>query len=64
MPCPVCKALHRDHTRECEIEAKAILDQRKKAPDLRSQQTVSESRKRQVEITFKLRLHKQQEHAA
>jgi len=64
MPCPVCKALHLDHTLECEIEAKAILDQGKKSPDGHNQQTVIDSRKRQVEITSKLRRHKQQDHAA
>ncbi len=64
MPCSVCKALHRDHTRECEIEAKAILHQREKAPDRQSQQTVSDSRKRQVEITSRILRHKQQDHAA
>ena len=72
MQCPVCAALHRDHTRECEVEAKEILQQRSQllsagpgsAVSQDSENVVLSSRKRQIQITSKIAMHKAQGHAA
>jgi len=74
MLCPVCAALNREHTRECEVEAKAILQQRSRwltapdentsASDEKCHEVVLTSRKRQIQITSKLDMHKAKGHAA
>jgi hypothetical protein len=72
MQCPICDALHRDHTLECEVEAKTILHQRSQmlssGPDSAvsqaSEDLVLSSRKRQIQITAKLEQHKAKGHAA
>jgi hypothetical protein len=74
MECPVCAALNREHTRECEVEAKAILQQRSRwltasdgntsASDQECHEVVLMSRKRQVQINSRIDLHKARGHAA
>jgi len=64
MPCPVCKALRREHTQECEVEAKAILEQSSQTSGDATKETVIRSRKRQVEITSKIQRHMHEVHAA
>ena len=72
MECPICAALHRDHSLECELEAKTILHQRaqllSRGPDSAVSQDstdlVLSSRKRQIQITSKIAQHKAKGHAA
>ena len=72
MQCPICAALHRDHTRECEVEAKETLQQRSQllssgpgsVVSQDSENVVLSSRKRQIQITSKIALHKAKGHAA
>lgn len=72
MQCPICAALHRDHSRECEVEAKEILQQRSQmlssgsgtAVSQDSENVVLSSRKRQIQITSKIAMHKAKGHAA
>ena len=74
MQCPVCAALHREHNHECEVEAKAILNQRSRlisysgsdssTRDQECQDVVLTSRKRQVQISSKIEMHKAKGHAA
>jgi hypothetical protein len=74
MQCPVCAALHREHNQECEVEAKATLQQRSRllsnsdadssARDQECQDVVLRSRKKQVQISSKMEKHKAKGHAA
>jgi hypothetical protein len=72
MQCPICAALHRDHSLECELEAKMILHQRSQllsrgpgsAVSKDSEDLVLSSRKRQIQITSKIERHKAKGHAA
>jgi hypothetical protein len=75
MPCSLCTDLNREHTRECEREARAILQQQFSF-DLRSMGidldrrsakwdgVILASRKRQLEIAAKIQKHKGYAHAA
>ena len=71
MQCPVCSALNREHSRECEAEATATLRQRCQSLLPLSGTTsvhdpvdsiVLNSRKRQASITFRLDQHRAQDH--
>jgi len=73
MLCPTCETLQRDHSRECELEAKAILRQHKpfsedsEADVMRPGNLVDviiESRKRQLELTSEINEHRASAHAA
>ena len=74
MTCPVCKALHEEHSQECELEAKAILRQNgtlfvqspapPSARDAGLDDVILVSRKRQLEIASKLNEHKARAHVA
>ena len=74
MKCPICEALHRDHSRECQLEAETILQQRfellspvhakTRAAEQETESIVLNSRKRQMEIASRLDLHKTTHHAA
>ena len=74
MLCPTCETLQRDHSRECELEAKTILQQHKplfndgSAIDDAIRQdpidVIIESRKRQLELTTEMNEHRARAHAA
>jgi hypothetical protein len=72
MRCPVCQSLTREHGLECQIEAAAVMQQRRKmmlpAPsepfDEICQETVLASRKRQVWIVSRMECHKVLAHSA
>ena len=74
MLCPICEDLHREHTRECELEAKAILEQHKPltgqgpkrapAPGRELDDMIVRSRKRQMELANELDKHREHSHAA
>jgi hypothetical protein len=74
MRCPICEDLHRDHSRECQLEAKAVLQQRSRllswlrletrAEERETEEIVLNSRKRQIKISARIDLHKASHHAA
>jgi len=74
MPCLVCESLHREHSRACEEEAKAILEQYKplfhdcpapaSAPDQNLDDVILVSRKRQLKLASELNEHVALAHAA
>jgi hypothetical protein len=74
MKCPVCIALNREHGRECEIEATAILKERSgsvnacraesSGPGESIHETVLTSRKRQMQIASELERHRSAHHVA
>ena len=74
MACPICESLNREHSRECEIEATAVLRQRSElvrnsqadcsGTDQNYVEVVLASRKRQLQIASQLQRHKAAEHAA
>jgi hypothetical protein len=74
MTCPVCESLNREHSRECEIEAAAVIRQRFElfrkfrgdgsGTDQNHVEVVLASRKRQLQITSQLQRHKAAAHAA
>ena len=74
MECPVCIALNREHGRECEIEATAILKERtgwvstyrseSSGPDVGINEVVLTSRKRQMQIASELERHRAADHVA
>ena len=74
MECPVCVALNREHGRECEIEATAILKERSgqvsayrpesSGPGESIQEVVLTSRKRQMQIASELERHRAVDHVA
>lgn len=70
MRCPKCQALSRQHSQECEIEARAILEQQlmsKRGPipaEPPTEQEIVKSRKRQMEISSMLHVHRTRDHAA
>jgi hypothetical protein len=74
MECPVCIALNREHGRECEIEATAILKERSgwistyrsesSGPDVSIHEVVLTSRKRQMQIASELERHRAADHVA
>lgn len=74
MTCPICESLNREHSRECEIEAAAVLRQRSElvrnsqagcsGTDQNYVEVVLASRKRQLQITSQLQQHKEAAHAA
>ena len=68
MDCPLCAALRREHSNECEAEAAATLKQRSQwlsRPGAQDQldQAVLVSRKRQAHITSKLNRHRAEVHS-
>ena len=75
MLCPICEDLHREHSRECELEAKAIIQQHKPltsdgaaahkpAPPRDLDEVIVKSRKRQMELAQELDRHRANSHAA
>jgi hypothetical protein len=71
MVCPVCAALNREHSHECEAEASATLKQRaevfgpRRADSSTKDQLDEEvlrSRKRQAHIAFELHQHQARQH--
>ena len=74
MECPVCVALNREHSRECEVEATAILKERSgwvgtyRPAFPGSYESINDavltSRKRQMRITLRLNQHKAAAHSA
>jgi hypothetical protein len=74
MKCPICESLNREHSRECEIEAAAVIRQgselvrTSRADSSGTDQNLVEaalaSRKRQLKITSRLQQHKAAAHAA
>jgi hypothetical protein len=74
MLCPICEDLHRKHSHECELEAKAILEQHKPltgvgyvraiSQDRGLDDTIVRSRKRQMELANELDKHREHSHAA
>lgn len=72
MRCPVCQSLTREHGLECQIEAAAVMQQRRKMIlpalsepfDEMCQETVLASRKRQVRIVSRMECHKAVAHSA
>jgi hypothetical protein len=74
MECPVCATLNREHSRECEIEATAMLQERSRwvgtcrpessGPDENISNVILTSRKRQMRIALRLHEHKAVAHAA
>jgi hypothetical protein len=74
--CPVCDALHREHSLMCEVEATVILQQRDdmilqpeqegadRDKDQERQETVLFSRKRQAKIASRLQRHQTLAHSA
>lgn len=73
MSCPVCAALNREHTHECEAEANATLKQREELLSPRRgdisnhdqlDREVLRSRKRQAHIAFELHEHQTKQHPA
>jgi len=67
MRCPICAALNREHSQECEAEANATIQRRSERADTSTQaqldQTVLSSRKRQAHIAFELHQHRVREHS-
>jgi len=73
MRCPICEDLHRDQSRECQTEAKAVLQQRfrliswlrleTRAEERETEAIVLNSRKRQVQIAARIDLHKANHHS-
>jgi hypothetical protein len=74
MSCATCDALRHDHNRECGVEAEAALALRRRimndplahpeAPDSVLEDAILASRKKQLEIVFRLHEHKSMAHAA
>ncbi len=74
MTCPICESLNREHSRECEVEATAVIRQRSElfrksrahgwGTDQSHVEVVLASRKRQLRITSQLQRHKATAHAA
>ena len=64
MRCPTCAALNRDHGRECEVEARAVLDQQQAGADTQPREAALRSRKRQMAILSTLHHHRVEDHAA
>jgi hypothetical protein len=72
MRCTVCQSLTREHGLECQIEAVAVMQQRRwmilPAPsepfDEMCQETVLASRKRQVRIMSRMECHMALAHSA
>ncbi len=69
MHCPLCAALSREHSNECEAEASATLKQRSQwlsQPGVQDKldQAVLVSRKRQAHITSRLNRHRAEVHSA
>ena len=74
MLCPLCEDLHSKHSHECELEAKAILEQQKPltaggpiraaAPSRELDDMIVRSRKRQMELAKELDQHREHSHAA
>ena len=71
MECPICAALHREHSQECEAEAAATIKQRSQSlfyPQGAAHRAehldpiVLKSRKRQAHIAFQLDQHRAQDH--
>jgi hypothetical protein len=71
MECPICAALNRERSRECEAEAAATIRQRsqsllKPLGEMAGRDSlapvVHASRKRQAHIAFKLSQHQAQDH--
>jgi hypothetical protein len=71
MQCAICEALHREHSQECEAEATATIRQRSQSLCRPQGETSSydafdpivlSSRKRQVQIAFKLNQHRARDH--
>jgi hypothetical protein len=74
MRCGICENLQVEHSRECEIEASAILEQRlsivrgsggqDSTTGMRSEEIGLASRRRQAQIALSLRRHKAADHRA
>ena len=69
MRCPICDGLQRDQSHECQVEATAVLAQRRQmvhpaVPEPELGDTVLTSRKRQAHIVLKLEQHKAKAHCA
>jgi len=72
MRCPICQSLTREHGLECQVEAAAVMQQRRNmiqpAPaepfDETCQETVLASRKRQARIMSKMESHQALAHSA
>ena len=71
MQCPICAALNREHGHECEVEARATIQQRAELAawhtgDISKQdqldQEILSSRKRQAHIAFELYEHQTAKH--
>jgi hypothetical protein len=74
MKCQMCASLNREHSRQCEIEAAAILRQRDESVrmakgrssghDPNDAELVLASRKRQMQIASELERHRAADHVA
>jgi plasmid stability protein len=74
MPCPICESLHREHSQECETEARAIIKQQLTfsfgamgtaiALDAGLDETILLSRKRRLKLATRMSEHKAGHHAA
>lgn len=74
MRCPICENLHREHSQECETEARSILKQQLSlsfgamgtaiALDPTLDETILLSRKRRLKLASQMSEHKARDHAA
>lgn len=70
MYCPICAALNREHSQECQVEASATIKTRSellgRSADASSQdqlnKDVQRSRKRLAHFAFKLHQHRIRQH--
>jgi plasmid stability protein len=74
MPCPICEKLHREHSQQCEAEARTIIKQQLSlcfggmgtaiALDPSLDEAILLSRKRRLKLASEMNEHKASHHAA